>query len=87
MKGPCLCGAVANEITGLDSAIEHCHCTTCRKAHASAFASTARVAREHFRWLRGEEKLGGYEASPGKLGDFAPRAARISLRNERVSRI
>jgi ADP-ribosyl-[dinitrogen reductase] hydrolase len=54
----------------LDGVIVHCHCRTCRKAHASAFASTARVDREHFRWCRGEDQLCAYESSPGKLRWF-----------------
>jgi ADP-ribosyl-[dinitrogen reductase] hydrolase len=70
LQGQCLCGAIAWEVTQLDSVIVHCHCRTCRKAHASAYASTARVAREHFRWRRGEEKLGAYQSSPGKLRRF-----------------
>jgi len=66
LHGQCLCGSIVYEAVHLDGAIEHCHCTTCRKAHASAFASTARVMREHFRWLRGEPNLTAYQSSPGK---------------------
>ena len=42
----------------------------CRKAHASVYATTAGVRREHFRWLSGEDKLRTYESSPGKLRRF-----------------
>lgn len=70
MKGSCLCGAVAYEADRLAGPIVHCHCTTCRKAHAAAFASTARVAREDFRWTRGAASLGAYESSPGKIRHF-----------------
>jgi ADP-ribosyl-[dinitrogen reductase] hydrolase len=70
MKGSCLCGAVEYEIEQLDMPIVHCHCNTCRKAHAAMFVSTAGVKREHFRWLRGEEKLIAFESSPGKLRHF-----------------
>jgi ADP-ribosyl-[dinitrogen reductase] hydrolase len=66
LRGRCLCGAIAYEVTQPDGPIVHCHCTTCRKAHASAFASTARVMREHFRWLTGGDRLGRYPSSPGK---------------------
>ena len=41
MKGSCLCGAIVYEVDQLDMPILHCHCTTCRKAHAAAFTSTA----------------------------------------------
>lgn len=69
-SGSCLCGAVAYSVTRLDKPIGHCHCMTCQKAHAAAFASTAGVLREDFRWLRGEDKLSNYESSPGKLRHF-----------------
>ena len=70
MKGSCLCGAVEYEIDQLDMPIAHCHCYTCRKAHAAAFVSTAGVNREHFRWLKGEEKLTAFESSLGKFRFF-----------------
>ncbi len=70
MKGSCLCGAVRYEIDRLDGAIVHCFCRTCRKAQAAAFASTARVDRDHFRWLSGADKLASFESSPGKFRHF-----------------
>jgi ADP-ribosyl-[dinitrogen reductase] hydrolase len=70
LRGSCLCGAVCYEVDQLDMSIGHCHCRTCRKAHASAYATTAGVLRDHFRWTTGEEKLRSYESSPGKLRRF-----------------
>lgn len=70
MRGSCLCGAVAYEVDRLDMPIVHCHCRTCRKAHGAAFASTAGVMREHFRWVQGQERLASYESSPGKFRHF-----------------
>lgn len=70
LVGQCLCGSVVYAVDRLDGPIAHCHCRTCRKAHAAAFASTARVDREHFRWLRGEAALGAFESSPGKRRYF-----------------
>jgi len=70
LRGSCLCGAVRYEVDQLDMPVVHCHCVTCRKAHAAAYASTAGVMREHFRWTTGEEKLSAYESSPGKLRRF-----------------
>ena len=69
-KGGCLCRQVTYEIDQLDMPIEHCHCVTCRKAHASAYTTTAGVLREHFRITSGEERLRAYESSPGKLRKF-----------------
>ena len=70
LRGSCLCGAVQYEIDGIDSPVRHCHCVTCRKAQAAAFASTAGIAREHFRWIAGEDNLIAYESSPGKFRRF-----------------
>lgn len=70
IEGSCLCGGVAYRADGLDGPILHCHCGTCRKAHSAAFATTARVSREHFAWVRGEGLLRAYESSPGKMRHF-----------------
>jgi hypothetical protein len=70
IRGSCLCGRVAFEATQLASPIGHCHCNTCRKAHGAAFATTARVTRGDFRWVRGEDALKYFESSPGKLRHF-----------------
>lgn len=70
LTGSCLCGSVHYEIQGLDSPITHCHCKTCRKAHAAAFATTARVSRDRFRWTVGEQHLRSFESSPGKFRHF-----------------
>jgi hypothetical protein len=70
MKGSCLCKAVEYEIDQLDMPIGHCHCVTCRKAHAAPFGTSAGVLRTHFRWLKGQELLTGYESSPGKIRYF-----------------
>ncbi|MBK5396794.1 GFA family protein [Pseudomonas sp. TH39(2020)] len=70
LQGSCLCKAVEYHVDSLDMPISHCHCQTCRKAHAAAFASTAGVMREHFRWTKGQDHLSSYESSPGKLRHF-----------------
>lgn len=73
LHGSCLCKAIAYELDRLDMPVSHCHCHTCRKAHGAAFASTAGVMREHFRWTRGQELLTSFESSPGKLRHFCSR--------------
>jgi hypothetical protein len=70
LTGSCLCGAIAYEAAAFVSPIGHCHCRTCRKAHSAAFSTTARVARDGFRWIRGADRLRHYESSPGKLRHF-----------------
>lgn len=70
LRGSCLCGTVRYEVERLASPISHCHCATCRKAHAAAFATTARVLRDQFRWTAGEHLLRAFESSAGKLRRF-----------------
>lgn len=70
MKGSCLCETVSYEVVRFAGPIVHCHCAKCRKAHAAAFATTARADRIDFRWLSGEQSLGAFESSPGKLRHF-----------------
>ena len=72
LQGGCLCGAIRYEIDGALGPIGNCHCETCRRAHAAAFATTARVARNHFHWTRGEATLNAFESSPGKKRFFCP---------------
>ena len=43
IKGSCMCGKVTYVIKGEIGDITHCHCTTCRKAHGSAFSSVEGV--------------------------------------------
>ncbi|RXZ44835.1 GFA family protein [Crenobacter cavernae] len=70
LAGSCLCGAIAYQVDALATPIQHCHCHTCRKAHAAACAPTAGIRPQHFRWLRGEERLKSFESSPGKRRHF-----------------
>ena len=70
MQGSCLCGQVTYEADELAAPIVHCHCIKCRKAHGSAFSTTAPVLRKHFRWLSGTELLRNFESTPGKKRHF-----------------
>jgi hypothetical protein len=73
LSGSCLCGAVRYEISGELGPIGNCHCRTCRKAHSAAFATTARVDRDSFRWSKGDNELASFESTPGKKRFFCPR--------------
>lgn len=73
IEGSCLCGDVRYEAEALTSTIALCHCRTCRKAHATAYAATARVARSGFKWTSGADLVAAFESTPGKLRWFCPR--------------
>jgi len=74
VTGSCLCSKVKYEISGEIGDIVHCHCQTCRKAHGAAFSSVAAVMDKDFK-LQGQEKLGCYESSPGKIRYFCTNCA------------
>lgn len=69
ISGTCLCKKVKYSVSGKVGDIVHCHCNTCRKAHASAFSSVAAVQDADFS-LTGGEWLSSYDSSPGKTRFF-----------------
>jgi len=64
-NGGCLCGKVRFEITGKIQDIIYCHCSQCRKAQGSAFATNGNIDIKGFKFISGENELTGYESSPG----------------------
>jgi len=68
--GSCLCGAVRFEIDGPLEGIQLCHCSMCRRASGTAFASNLPVRAENFRVVGGEDRLKAYESRPGKQRVF-----------------
>ena len=70
VMGSCLCGKITFEITGPIKDIVMCHCSLCRKAQGSAFATNANVATKDFKFKSGEDNLSGYEATPGQTKFF-----------------
>jgi hypothetical protein len=61
IKGSCLCGGVAFEMTGTPSRVTHCHCSRCRKVRGTANATNLLVALPGIRFVRGEELLSSYK--------------------------
>ena len=70
LKGSCLCNAVQYEIRGELGPIVMCHCSRCRKANGSAFASNAPVNTTDFHLLHGKDNIAEYESSPGVFRAF-----------------
>jgi len=68
--GSCLCGTIRYAIRGELGPIVLCHCTQCRKAQGSAFASNAPVKAADFAIVAGATALAAYESSPGKKRHF-----------------
>jgi hypothetical protein len=81
VEGSCLCGDVAWRSEGPVEWLHHCHCSLCRKAHGTAFASYFLTPREGYRLLRGEQRVVGYGSSKrvtrqfcGRCGSALPEA-------------
>ena len=66
VKGSCLCGKVAYEITGNLGIFQYCHCSRCRKFTGSAHASNVFVSPNQFRWIAGESLVGNYSLEEAK---------------------
>lgn len=62
VRGSCLCGGVAFELSGERTPIQLCHATRCRKASGAANAPEMLASAAGFRWIRGEELVRVYEA-------------------------
>ena len=67
--GSCLCGRISFEISADLAPVQICHCTQCRKAQGSAFATNIPVNESDVRFA-GEESLKSFESSPGKQRVF-----------------
>lgn len=65
-SGSCLCGGVRYEIHGDLNDPYNCHCSMCRKLHAAAFRTSAKVQSKDWKTLSGEQLLKSYESSPGE---------------------
>ena len=70
MKGSCLCKQVVYEIRGDILGINLCHCSQCRKASGTAFATNAGIDKRALRILTGLDDLAAYESSVGKKRYF-----------------
>jgi hypothetical protein len=70
LTGRCLCGGVRFEIEGRLGPVIYCHCSMCRHASGSSFATNASVWTDAFRIVTGGELIKEYESSPGNLRAF-----------------
>ncbi|UXI70468.1 GFA family protein [Tahibacter amnicola] len=71
--GSCLCGEIRYEIRGDLGPAFFCHCSRCRKASGSAFASNVVVAETDFAITRGEHLLGTFRSSEETVRCFCTR--------------
>lgn len=61
LRGSCLCGATAYEVTPPIAPVYSCHCSRCRKARAAAHATNGFVDAAALRYTKGEELIRRYK--------------------------
>ncbi len=88
-RGGCLCGRVRYEIKGAIEDIICCHCSECRKAQGSAYATNGNVKAEDFVVLTGESELTGYPSGSDQVKFFCRRCGSpiISKRRSVTDRV
>ena len=69
-RGSCLCRKIKYEIHCELVDVVNCHCSMCRKLHASAFRTRASIQTSGWITLQGEESIKFYESSPGEHKAF-----------------
>jgi hypothetical protein len=70
IPGSCLCGGVRFEVELPFTDANYCHCSRCRKHSGAEAGVQARVPRERFRLLAGEELIRVYEPEGGAVKAF-----------------
>jgi hypothetical protein len=70
IRGSCLCGGVRFEVAPPFIRAGHCHCERCRKHSGTAVCTQARVKKEQFRLLRGENLIRVYGKGEGAVKAF-----------------
>ncbi len=73
ITGRCLCAAVQFEIDGRLGPAIYCHCSQCRRASGSAFATNASVRARYLQFRSGRDAIREYESTPGKFRAFCSR--------------
>lgn len=69
-QGSCLCGKVKFTLSAEINDIVYCHCSQCRKAQGSAFATNANIKLESFNFMSGEDNLTTYKYSEEQIKYF-----------------
>lgn len=66
MKGSCLCGTVAYEVTSPVKVFQYCHCSRCRKTSGTAHAANLFVAADQFRLISGADNIAAFKPEGAK---------------------
>ncbi|MDR9767893.1 GFA family protein [Shewanella baltica] len=74
-KGSCLCGSIQFSLDGSVTDIIHCHCSLCRKASGSAYATNGFITANDLKLTDKGNTLTFYESREGKRKYFCKTCA------------
>jgi len=77
MRGECICGEIAFEVSGDLPKLYQCHCSICRKQAGTASNTGLIVKQDNFRWLIGQEKVTSYVKPTGFRSDFCSKCGSV----------
>ena len=69
-RARCMCGGVQIRVVFPSRFCAHCHCESCRRAHAAGFVTWVGFRSGQVALTRGNELLQAYESSPGTRRTF-----------------
>ncbi len=76
-RGSCICGDIQWQLDGSPSMVINCHCSMCRKAHGSAYATYAMAPENSLSFTSGADKRAVYAASENGQRHHCPRCGSI----------
>ena len=86
IKGSCLCGEVKYELTGSINEVAVCHCTQCKRAQGTPFATNAPVELAKCKFSNNSDSIKAYFSSPNKKRVFCDNCGTpISFRSQAMS--
>jgi len=72
-RARCMCGAVQLRVRFPSRFCAHCHCESCRRAHAAGFVTWIGFPSAQVDVVAGQESVATYESSPGTARTFCSR--------------
>ena len=70
IKGSCLCGEIAYEYRAEITEVAICHCSLCKKAQGTPFATNAHIRSKYFSYTKGSELTKAFYSSTNKKRVF-----------------
>ena len=75
IKASCLCNTVKFSFPRAEGDFVYCHCRSCRKSSGSAFGANISVPSDELVFESGQDNIGTYESSLGKVRHFCKTCA------------